>query len=65
LIAFNIHLGDAAFLAQNNSDYEMVLLSDSPNPACPSIFDVYILAIPIAIIRRLFKKAKAPTVKTD
>jgi len=60
-------LGDAAFIAYNNSDAETVLLADSPRPPFPTPLDLFIFAIPIGIVRKVFSLmgSKKTTEKSD
>ncbi len=52
--------GDATFQAQNKSDYEVVLLADSPRPPFPTPLDLFIFAIPISITRKLISLVSKP-----
>lgn len=54
--------GDAEAMAQNNSDYETVMLADSQRPPFPTPLDLFIVAWPIALVKRVLPK---PTIKQD
>lgn len=51
--------GDTAFMAANNSDYETVMLADSERPPYPTPFDLFVFAIPIALVRMVLPKRTA------
>jgi len=55
--------GDQAFMVASNSDYERVLLADSPMPPFPTPLDLFILSAPLALIRRI--TGRRPALKQD
>lgn len=55
--------GDAAFLSGNKADYETVLLADSGRPALPTPLDLFVLAAPLALVRRAM--GRQPARKSD
>jgi hypothetical protein len=57
--------GDAEAMAQNNSDYETVLLADSPRPPLPTPLDSFIFAWPMALVKCVLPKQAAPEQKND
>lgn len=57
--------GDAEAMAQNNSDYETVLLADSPRPPFPTPLDSFIFSWLIALAKRVLPMRAAPEPKND
>lgn len=60
-----LEAGDAAAMAANNSDYETVMLADSHCPPYPTPLDLFVIALPLALLRKLLPSKPQAETKQD